>query len=78
MDSILNLILSEALNSLLKWIILEIEGSSNETQLVRSAEDVKDAVKQWFHQQLNAFFAKGILRLVHQCDACLNAHEYYF
>jgi hypothetical protein len=54
-------------------------GSSNETHsLVRSQDDVKYSVKQWFHQQPKAFFEKGILRLVIQYDACLNAQEYYF
>jgi hypothetical protein len=43
-----------------------------------SDEDNKAMVVQWFQQQPREFFVVGILRLVHQWDACLSAHRDYF
>lgn len=38
-------------------------------------EDIKVEVLQWFQQQLSMFFTEGIHWLVHQWNACLNAHR---
>jgi hypothetical protein len=41
-------------------------------------EDVKAVVVQWFQQQPREFFVEGIRRLMHQLDACLSTHGYFF
>jgi hypothetical protein len=38
-----------------------------------SDDNVQEATIQQFRQQPKEFFARGIHKLVHECDSCLNA-----
>jgi hypothetical protein len=49
--------------------------------ILRSKEDIKAVVVQWYQQQLNQFSVlsvEQIHQLVYQCNACPSVHGDYF